>query len=78
MDSRSIFITGAASGIGQAVAQRFSQRGWFVGLADVQQGALNRVYEQIGDDAASCYCLDVTNPTAVENAFDAFATRTQR
>ncbi len=32
---KTIFITGAGSGIGRATAQLFAQRGWFVGLFDV-------------------------------------------
>ncbi|MBL8551882.1 MAG: SDR family oxidoreductase [Hyphomonadaceae bacterium] len=34
-DKKSIFITGAASGIGAATAKLFAARGWFVGLADI-------------------------------------------
>jgi NAD(P)-dependent dehydrogenase (short-subunit alcohol dehydrogenase family) len=33
-DRKSIFITGAASGIGRATASLFAERGWFVGLHD--------------------------------------------
>jgi NADP-dependent 3-hydroxy acid dehydrogenase YdfG len=29
------FITGAASGVGRATAILFEQRGWFVGLANI-------------------------------------------
>jgi NAD(P)-dependent dehydrogenase (short-subunit alcohol dehydrogenase family) len=32
---KSIFITGAAHGIGLATARRFAARGWFVGLYDI-------------------------------------------
>ena len=34
---RSIFITGGASGIGRATARYFGERGWFVGIADVNE-----------------------------------------
>ena len=39
-DRKAIFITGAASGIGRAVARLFSARGWFVGLADIDEAGL--------------------------------------
>jgi NAD(P)-dependent dehydrogenase (short-subunit alcohol dehydrogenase family) len=34
---KSIFVTGAASGIGRATALLFAERGWFVGLFDVNE-----------------------------------------
>ena len=34
---KSIFVTGAASGLGREVSRYFAERGWFVGLADVNQ-----------------------------------------
>ena len=40
MGERGIFITGGGSGIGQATAKLFAQRGWRVGLADVDAKGL--------------------------------------
>jgi NAD(P)-dependent dehydrogenase (short-subunit alcohol dehydrogenase family) len=77
MNFKSIFITGAASGIGKAVAKRFAKRGWFVGLADVQKKPLNEVAEQL-DSNTSCHCMDVTDPVAVETGFDEFASHTDQ
>ena len=42
MSERSIFITGAAAGIGAATARRFAARGWCVGLFDVDQAGVER------------------------------------
>jgi len=40
-------VTGAASGIGLALAERFAQAGMHVVLADIETGALDRAAEQI-------------------------------
>jgi NADP-dependent 3-hydroxy acid dehydrogenase YdfG len=37
---KSIFITGAASGIGAETARFFSEKGWFCGLYDVNTAGL--------------------------------------
>ncbi|MEM7491849.1 MAG: SDR family NAD(P)-dependent oxidoreductase, partial [Pseudomonadota bacterium] len=34
---KSIFITGAASGIGAETARHFARKGWFVGLYDIDE-----------------------------------------
>ena len=45
---KSIFITGAASGIGLATAKRFAAEGWFVGLADIDATGLKLAQAAIG------------------------------
>jgi NAD(P)-dependent dehydrogenase (short-subunit alcohol dehydrogenase family) len=40
MATPAIFITGAASGIGRAMAQKFAAEGWFCGLGDVNEAGL--------------------------------------
>jgi NAD(P)-dependent dehydrogenase (short-subunit alcohol dehydrogenase family) len=44
----SAFITGAASGIGRATAILFVERGWFVGLADIDDAALAGLAQELG------------------------------
>ena len=46
---RSIFITGAANGIGRAIAQRFANAGWFVGIADIDDAATNALATELGE-----------------------------
>ena len=38
---KSIFITGGASGIGAETARYFADRGWFVGLFDIDEAGLS-------------------------------------
>jgi NAD(P)-dependent dehydrogenase (short-subunit alcohol dehydrogenase family) len=38
---KSIFLTGASSGIGKETAILFANKGWFVGIADVNEAGLD-------------------------------------
>jgi len=72
----SIFITGAASGIGKAVAETFVQRGWFVGLFDIDEHGLSQVYKSMPAGSA-CYAgLDVTVRHQWAEAVDTFCSHT--
>src|SRR5438270_1170904 len=62
-------ITGAASGIGYAMAERFSEEGMKVVLADVEPGALDRAVASLrerGHDVLGVQ-TDVSSAEAVEN-----------
>lgn len=48
MSKKTIFVTGAASGIGKATALLFGRRGWAVGCYDVDVDGARRVAEEIG------------------------------
>ena len=67
---RSIFITGAASGIGRATAKLFAERGWFVGAFDVDAVALQRLKAE--DGATVTGRLDVTDRHAYTTALTGF------
>lgn len=72
MDRRAIFITGAASGIGLATAKLFASKGWFVGLADINQAGLKTALTEIGPDNGVTYVLDVRDRGAWNEALAAF------
>lgn len=79
MNTPSIFITGAASGIGKATAQRFAQEGWFVGLFDINETALAELAKELTEDTGCdcCYQVtDVTNENSLVNAINLFAKAT--
>ena len=46
--SKTIFITGAASGIGKATSLLFGRKGWRVGCYDIDVDGARVVAEQIG------------------------------
>ena len=71
---RSIFITGGASGIGRATALLFAERGWFVGIADIDQQGLEDTLGLIGGGFNYAHRLDVRDRAQWDDALSAFAT----
>ena len=73
---QSIFITGAASGIGRETARHFAARGWFVGATDVNDKALASLRTEIGIDSACFLTADVTRVDSLRRAVEEFSGRT--
>jgi NAD(P)-dependent dehydrogenase (short-subunit alcohol dehydrogenase family) len=69
LEGRRVFITGAARGIGAALAERLHARGARVALAGLEEDRLAEVAARCGG-APWGYC-DVTDRTQVEAAVDA-------
>ncbi len=72
----SILITGASAGIGAAVAERYLDEGWMVGLVARRADRLAAVAG--GRKRAVVLPADVTDPQAVDRAFAEFASRAGR
>lgn len=73
---KTIFVTGAAAGIGLAIAQRFAAEGWFVGLYDIDE---DRIVELLQTPEFSHACggaCDVTQRDSVSEALQQFARHT--
>jgi NAD(P)-dependent dehydrogenase (short-subunit alcohol dehydrogenase family) len=73
---KTLFITGAAHGIGLATAKHFAAQGWFVGLYDINSDALEALLVS-GEFPNACaqYC-DVTQRDSIEEAFTHFSGHT--
>jgi NAD(P)-dependent dehydrogenase (short-subunit alcohol dehydrogenase family) len=65
---KTIFITGGASGIGRAVAERFGRAGWFVGIADINEEGMAGTAALIPAGFSSQHKLDVRNRAAWDGA----------
>jgi rhamnulose-1-phosphate aldolase len=67
--TRVAFVTGAASGIGRAIAERLAADGACVVVADLHEDAANSVAAELGDsDVAVGIGVDVSSGEAVEEA----------
>lgn len=66
-------VTGAASGIGRAMAERFAREGMKVVLADIEQDALERTASEMRRAGASVLAVrtDVSKPEDVQALADA-------
>jgi NAD(P)-dependent dehydrogenase (short-subunit alcohol dehydrogenase family) len=73
MAAKAIFITGGASGIGQAVAKYFAAKGWFVGIADVNATGLETTLAMLPAGKAASYLLDVRDRSRWGEVLQAFA-----
>ena len=73
---KSIFITGAGSGMGAATARRFAAEGWFVGCFDIDSRGLDQLKNQLGSEGRLYARLDVTDRVAYAAAVEAFGAET--
>ncbi|HEY1959236.1 MAG TPA: SDR family oxidoreductase [Polyangiaceae bacterium] len=74
--TQSIFITGAASGIGKATAKLFASRGWLVGIFDVDDKGLDALEAELGKEHCVRGRLDVTSEAGWRDAVAVFGKKT--
>ena len=75
---RKVFITGASSGIGSALASYYARQGAVLGLAARRGEQLQALAERLcgeGAPTVRCYPLDVTDAAALRAAADDFMAR---
>lgn len=80
MDSPTVFITGAAAGIGRATALVFAQRGYRVGAYDIENAGLATLHDEItaGGGDVTIGTLDVVDAADWTRQLEAFTGRSRR
>ena len=73
---RTLFVTGAAAGIGRAVAEQFLRADWFVGACDVDEAGLTALQQAWGAERCQIARLDVTSTDDWQAALKGFALAT--
>ncbi|WP_322996366.1 SDR family oxidoreductase [Castellaniella sp.] len=71
-DQQRVFITGASSGIGQALARQYAARGAVLGLVGRRQDALQAVCASLPGQGHRAYVLDVRDRPALQAAAQDF------
>ena len=67
INQKKIWITGASSGIGKALAEKFASEGWKVAVSARRKEILN---EMAKNENISSYPLDVTNQDQINDVFE--------
>ena len=75
LKNKTVLITGAAGGIGQALTVRFAEEGCRLGLIDMNANALEATAQRArgAGATATTYAIDITDYNAVKSAVEAFA-----
>ncbi|MEE9518248.1 MAG: SDR family oxidoreductase [Candidatus Adiutricales bacterium] len=73
---KSIFITGAASGIGRATAKLFANEGWFIGAVDWNEDGLKKLSNELGESNCFTRALNVTDRKAFDRVIAEFGDHT--
>lgn len=71
-----VFVTGAGSGIGRAIACHFARRGWRVGASDVDESGLAETLRLMDEGDGFAHRLDVRSRAEWDAALAAFADET--
>ncbi len=72
-ERKSIFVTGGASGLGREVSRFFAVKGWFIGIADINDAGMAETAAMLPAGSYSVHHLDVTDRAGWASALSDFA-----
>ena len=67
-DSSVVLVTGAAAGLGRAVARHLLEQASKIIAVDIDGAALDRAFAEFGDDRVLCAAADIAQPDQVDRA----------
>jgi NAD(P)-dependent dehydrogenase (short-subunit alcohol dehydrogenase family) len=73
---KTIFITGGASGLGREVGRYFAEKGWYVGIADINDKGMAESAALLPEGQSSIHRLDVTDRAQWKQAVAEFGALT--
>lgn len=66
---KKVIVTGGANGIGKAIAEGVVKAGGFVIIADLNETAAEKVREELGEENAAVYKVDLGNSSEIREVF---------
>jgi len=70
-----MIITGAASGIGRAVAETLLKDGWYIGLFDLSTQPLKEIQDTWGEENCSVHIVSVSDAESLGEEFKSFVNK---
>ena len=65
---KTVFVTGAGSGIGRAIAHKYAHEGWFVGLGDRSREGMEETVAGMPGGYSYSHVFDVSDRAAWDDA----------